>query len=459
MHDRTRRLICRIGFVLLGLVPTLAVAGWSAHVHSPSYLAARRTEWEQRIEQTLGLAVAIGRLERATHDRIDLADLTLADLETDALVCRVRQAQVRFLAREIVVIASQPELIAGQLPRAWNAIEHRLLRGSRVLPRVTVTCQEATIATGVRGRTITDVVLVADRAEEGPRADLRFHVAGEPRGGDTVHLYVSRNRELSPPRTRWQLATGSQSLDGDLLSFLFPALQRLGPRWRFQGELDLGWSGAGCEGQLQGLVRDVDLDHLMELFPHKLTGQASLELATCRLENGRIRQLAGRITGSAAGIPAGAHRSDETGVPSDAAAEPEHESPPICGIVQRLWLEATRDALGLELRGLDPGDDVIGYRGLDARFSLDARGLTVRGECDDDRSVLVGIEGPILSGEATHPVPAVAIARWLAPKSQNQVAASAQTEWLLSLLELPSLVPGSDQPATATELRLVPRHR
>ena len=59
MHDRTRRIVCRLSFTLFCVVPTLVVAAWVAVLRSPAYVAADKTAWEHRLADELGLDVTI----------------------------------------------------------------------------------------------------------------------------------------------------------------------------------------------------------------------------------------------------------------------------------------------------------------------------------------------------------------------------------------------------------------
>ena len=96
MHDRTRRLLCRLGFLLLCVLPTLAVAAWASVVCSPAYVAARRVAWETRLSHHLGLSVQLQGVRNPTRGVTVLEGLVLSDPETEACVARVRQIEMGY---------------------------------------------------------------------------------------------------------------------------------------------------------------------------------------------------------------------------------------------------------------------------------------------------------------------------------------------------------------------------
>ena len=68
IHDRTRRLLCRLGFLLLCAAPTLTLAVWSGATRSSWYAAVQRVAWEHRLRDTLGLVVALQRVSYPNRD-------------------------------------------------------------------------------------------------------------------------------------------------------------------------------------------------------------------------------------------------------------------------------------------------------------------------------------------------------------------------------------------------------
>ena len=63
MHERTRRNLCRLAFLALGVVPTLCTLAWASYRTSPLYAEAERRMWETRLSAATGFSTQIGRLE------------------------------------------------------------------------------------------------------------------------------------------------------------------------------------------------------------------------------------------------------------------------------------------------------------------------------------------------------------------------------------------------------------
>src|SRR5215218_2281973 len=94
LHERTRLLLCRTGFLLLCLAPTLFVGGAAVHYRSGSYLEARREEWTAVLSDKLGLEVRMARLSYPLWNAALLEQVVLADPETGEEVARARYVEV-----------------------------------------------------------------------------------------------------------------------------------------------------------------------------------------------------------------------------------------------------------------------------------------------------------------------------------------------------------------------------
>src|SRR5687767_3504612 len=94
LHERTRLFLCRTGFLLLCLAPTLFVAAAAVRYRSFSYIEARREEWCAVLSDKLGLEVQIGRLSYPLWNTALLEEVVLLDPETGNQAVRARYVEV-----------------------------------------------------------------------------------------------------------------------------------------------------------------------------------------------------------------------------------------------------------------------------------------------------------------------------------------------------------------------------
>ena len=129
LHERTRLLLCRTGFLILCLTPTLFLCGAAVHYRSSAYLEARREEWVAVLSDKLGLDAKITRLSYPLWNTALLEELVLLDPETGGEVVRTRYVEVTWEEGRWHIVAGQPEVDATSLPLLVELMNYRLLRG------------------------------------------------------------------------------------------------------------------------------------------------------------------------------------------------------------------------------------------------------------------------------------------------------------------------------------------
>jgi hypothetical protein len=82
LHESTRRSLCRLAFVALCAVPTIAVAVWAGSRHSAAYRATCTTA----LGDALGVAVTADAVEHPLPDTIRYSGLVIADASSDAIL-------------------------------------------------------------------------------------------------------------------------------------------------------------------------------------------------------------------------------------------------------------------------------------------------------------------------------------------------------------------------------------
>ncbi len=415
MHERTRRLVCRAVFLLFCLLPTLGVAGWICVIRSSAYQAAQRASWQRELSRQWGLLVSLESIRHPQRGVTLLDGVRLADPETGGLIAEIRQIEIGYRRGERIVLAAQPELQSDQVYRLWEAFHERFLRGDSTggAPAL-LYAGEVTVHRndGAGSSTLTDVRCQLIHAADGPQIAFECRDVAQPTA-EPVQLRVTRNRQLSPPATRWELDTRSTPLPCSLLADQVPVLRWLGDDGTYQGTVDVVCSPSGWHGELAGRFRNVDLERLVtERYEHKLSGTAEVLFRRARFQNGKLSDAAGDV---------------------------------ICGggVVSRSLLAQADRTLGLvadsRVRALE-ADTLWRYRELRFGFDITANGLRLVGHCQNvgEGVVMADQYGPLLRDQPQEIAQVVALVQTLAAPNGEQVPATAEAYQLLHVLPIPS---------------------
>ncbi len=411
LQDATRRLICRTGFWLLCVTPTLATVGWCAYWNS----SRPRLSLEQTLTQELGLKVSGERITQPRPGVLLLENLQLCSTETGELVARMRLVEATRSEQGWVVIVSQPELDAAQFGPLSQMIAARLREAPAVKQSLRILASEATVRWPRESRTFSDLAATVTTSPTSSEAELQFRVAGLEMA-EAARLRVIRIRESLPPTVRCELHTGKTALPVPLLLSPLALENRLGAESRFRGSVWLQQTDDEWQGAVTGELSHVDLRTLTNRFSHLLTGTATVTVQNAKIEHGRLEEALGSLE--------------------------SHE-----GILDASLLIAARDQLGMTSSyDLAAMQDRIQYSQLALQFSLDAAGLTLQGQCAGNTPGVVLAWGgmPVLL-QAGHPTPAANFVRALVPQNEVTVPATQQTDWLNRLLPLPDLAPPDNQ--------------
>jgi len=414
MHDRTRRLLCRLGFLLFGVAPTLGVATWISVVRSPAYIAACKAECESRLSAALGLAVSVEQTHRLLQGVTLLDGVVLTEPETGVPIARIRHLEFGRQDGRLIVLASQPEIDGQHIWRLWEALHDRVLRACPAAgAEVEFYAGEVTIrqADGPAATTLTDVRSRLTTTDVGPQATIEFRDVALQMS-EPAQLRITRNRQVKPPATRWALNTRSTALPCSVLADYLDVLRTLGERATFQGTIEAMPAAEGWEGEIAGRFRDVDLDRVTELLKHKLSGSAEVLFRRATFRAGRLIDAAGDVSCNG-------------------------------GVVSRSLLYQANKSLGLiaDSRLLTPqANALLLFRELKLGFTLDKDGIQIAGQCQSAGPGVVMTDegGPLLSNQSREAVQVTALVRTLAPDTGEQVPANYEAYQLLHVLPIPS---------------------
>jgi hypothetical protein len=426
MHDRTRRMLCRAGFLALCVLPTLGVLAWSNSRASPSHSADRAAE----LSRELGLHVSLAGVSYPQPGAALYEGVELADPETSAPLARMRFLESGGGGSVTALVASQPEVDALQLGRLWHVVAERMQETNGPQPTIRLAAREATLDWPTGSQTLTDVLgeLDAKSGSDNERvATIGFHLAGSD-APEPIRIRYSRRVANSHVSSQIEIHTGVVAVPCSLLTVPVGIANRLGERARFRGSLWATETADGWSGELTGEFTEVDLQTaIAEQFPHHLSGTASITIQTVRFRGGRLEEARGTLV-AAQGV-----------------------------VGQSLLSSAARH---LQLSGTAGGDSnsaLVPYDQLAFLFEIDSTGLTIRGQCDRPPGAIFSGGGKALLAESSGSSGyVVALLRTLVPQSEVQVPATRESDWLMRRLPVPQVVPPAGEPPQG-KLRLAPQ--
>ena len=190
LHERTRKSLCRVGFVALCVAPTCAVVVWAASRNGDGH----RTRCEAQLSQVLGLTVTLGGIEHPEPGVVRYGDFVLADPETDAPIASAVQLQQRTTDSAILISISQLKIETGAAQTVAELL-HGWLR-NRTTGRVTPV--QITIGELLVGATSGEIPLLdvsVRPTSEGQGAEIKFRTAEMAKESPPVVMTIVRSRE------------------------------------------------------------------------------------------------------------------------------------------------------------------------------------------------------------------------------------------------------------------------
>lgn len=409
LHERTRRLICRLAFIALCVLPTSVVLAWSVTRHLPGHVAAE----VETLRALTGLHVTLGRLTHPLPGAVLYENLELADPETGAIVLRARVVELTQQANKTLVQASQAELTGEGTADVWQLLERHLRRGTqRPTAQIFLSANELTWHGPSGSQTLTDFTGRIGPTTQGIEAELKFRLAGQELV-DLASLRIERKLIDSQPSTHVQFNTGGGRLPARVLAPLVAAEAWLGPKAQFDGFLSFEEKQGRWTGDLQGRLIAVDLDTLVsQHFPHTLSGSADVTIRKAVVTENRLLEADGSLK---------------------------------CGpgMIGRSLLTAGVEHLGMRSAvQLPPSVTTAPFRQLACTFVLSRRGLQLFGECAGAPGTMIDADSGVLWQQPSYEAqPVASLIRMLVPQSEVQVPASHESQRLIDVLPVPQIVP------------------
>jgi hypothetical protein len=415
LHDRTRRRINLLVFLFLCVVPTAAVTGWGVSRRLPGRVQAEA----RRLEQLLRLKVTLEAVEYPRPGMVRYRGLELADPGTSGRILSCRELEAGWQkpaggagqsAMYLALVARRPELDANQISLLWRLVDDVLSGRNRLeTTQVRAAAESLTLVSGDLSQSLTDIHGRIRTSAERGQCDLGFRLA-ELKTAEPIRVRIVRSGSTDPPVTGFETSTGGAAVPCSWVSKALPGFRAPGAGSTFTGRIWASWRPGGWDGEVAGQFAQIDLERLAgDRTAHQITGKAQCSFNTLRFHQGRISELSGW-----------------------ASAGP--------GRISRSLVDALEEHLDL-VKGLERSvsDLLLPYEQLAMWFSLNQRGLHLRGRCESQSSgvILADEYGPILGESGPEPVPLAGLVRALVPPGASQVPATRQAEWLMRWLPLP----------------------
>lgn len=383
-----QRYVCRALFLLLCIGPTLAIAGYTTARLLPG--------WQQQqlaaASRQLGVRIDCARVTTPRPGKLLLKEVSLAEAESGSLLGNIDSLTITRDGSQQFIGLSRLTVEA----TATDSFSHTLgeLLRSDWLGETHLICQELVVGKGESASSWQQVRGHLSAASDAGR-ELRLWTACEPGNATGTRLSVVRNRQVTPPATRIELQTGSQALPLPLISSLLPGTAESGT---FTGSMTHtstnGPSQTDAYGSLQGTLRDLSLEQLLptETGGVKLDGPAAIEIDNLAWQGEQLRSVAASVTAGR-------------------------------GTASRTWVYALSNMLQcpptetLIAEWESSGDRAIAFDQFSASISLDASGLTLRG--NDKGCLLSRGENPLLKQPGAERLPLAALLHFVAPAGKQ----------------------------------------
>lgn len=311
LHEVTARALCRMAFMLLGLLPLGICLVWSAQVFLPQYQRQQADRWEQLLEGQFGWRLKIAAVEALAPQRLALHEIRLLDPETSVELGRLRRAEIERVGGKWKISVSGAELEGAELGRTWQAFHDWFLcRPRQAAHAATISFPELAIHHSDGPTKLSDLTMELLPSAEATLLSIQFRhdqlpiassdaAAGDAdqsqSSGKLSQFIVKRQHRPDALRTEMQLRTGRNWLACAPWAGWLPVLGRWGPAAHFAGTADWevtrsSWRVRLAESRLSG----VDLERLTSGTEAGISGQAELYIEQLVVSSQGLEGLRGR---------------------------------------------------------------------------------------------------------------------------------------------------------------------
>lgn len=398
VHERTQRRACRIAFVALCAIPTIATLAWVAYFYRPW----RHRDWQHSIESALHVRGEVAQITAPRPNERELARVSLADFETSRQLATIGELNIRegqsFTAGE-VSFKSASFVDLSKMVRTWLSSE-----------------EFGPFIFHVKNLSITgpnqEVLNL-----EAVRAECRETSSGSRLVAINADLETDENRIkiLVERRADGAIRTHIDGQAVSLPAWLFASAIPGAGRWgnsSLCGIIHLESTQADNTGEFRGKLANVNLQSWIGKSPYHLQARGDLSCEQYQWRNDRLVEARGTLEVKGGQVP----------------------QPLIQAIVEKFYATVhPRTAQG----------DVVDFDRLACHFQLNAAGLTLKGLCPFEKPEVQGCmivaEGkPWVMQPAYRDLPLAHFVQVVCPLEKHWLPATREATSLAEKLPLPA---------------------
>ncbi len=287
LSDNLRRLICRAGFLLLCLLPTVLI------VRSILF-PVTVSDWSSRIRQHLGVEVRIGEVVTRTPQLTEFQQLvvgganftTRVDIDS-AVLKNVPGGRVV----QMTAVSGSPAAVCRVLQR----IDQQLAFGKHSDRPLQVLIDRVILRRSAEAGSVCCELHKLDLTVQRPGDHWQVKFQCHSNSENTASCSIRRTADNE--QTSWQIDCPRPGIPAWVVKEFCPALDlKLGDT-RIAGQATLFDRSSGWSGQITDLtMTDADLDQLVgQRFGQQLTGQANIRIEEATVVENRLLKIRGDL--------------------------------------------------------------------------------------------------------------------------------------------------------------------
>ena len=301
MHEDTQRRLIRTAFLVLCVVPTIIVMGYTLYRALP--VAQQRLQ--RQLSHDLGIDVRFTNMETPRPNQLRLTDVQLIDHETQSLLVTLPRVDAAHTDKGWLVRFNEAIVESDSLHTLWDCLRHR------IMPQELFTKQVADIAGKKLSLHLGDQTFDAHHfvwasLSEGDDHKSIIEFYPEPtedrKQTPPLQLLLERDRSEQPIKTRLVFETGPHEVPLGLLTQVSdwqpPAAGK------FRGNIKVDEVREQWQTRATGRLVGIRLqDASPNWIPDAVAGNVTLDLEEARLDASGLTRANGKLHIEALDIP------------------------------------------------------------------------------------------------------------------------------------------------------------
>ncbi|MHC2067828.1 hypothetical protein ACYFX5_10180 [Bremerella sp. T1] len=405
MHESTRRLLCRVAFLLGCVVPTMCTLSWITYRQSSWSVAAVEAE----LSDTIGLKCRIAKYYNPKPSKWVFEQVRLERAGSDAVFFPVLKAEL--VDETWLFSADEAEVAWNARHRLWEALQEGVLLNPTSDQAFRLTVAKISFLDG----TMPSLSQLDVKHDPNSQPTLTSSVV---LGDTTQNSALIANIDTSHPvHWRVQLASTEKPIPIHPWRFAFPELAGLGDEAQFLGQVSMELNHSYPYLELNGELQQIDLNTALATNNQfGSAGQATLYLTRVLIRDSNFVEARGGIRSFNGQLP-------------------------------RKLLDRAVEHLGVHVVPPLQQQDLVAYHEMTIGFDLKHGRLSLRGLCDGfaEGTMMAGPYQPIVFEGRNQELPATNLASVFHDNQFPMVPASQPAVDMARWLTAPMLAerPGS----------------